>query len=237
MNVVISQPMFLPWVGLFEQMRLADVFVHYDDVQIPQGRSFISRVQLKGPTGTSWLTAPIDKRRSGRLINQCYYVDDGKWRVAHLNVLSDYYRNTPGYVDMFRLVEEIYGYQDNNIANFNKHGLGVIADYLGLSPKFVSSSELGIEGVSTERLVSICKSLGASRYITGLGALRYIDYSQFDAIGISLEYMSYQVKKYDQKHGSFTPYVSVLDAIACCGSEAVNLLVSESIYWKDFVNE
>ena len=38
-TVVISQPMFLPWVGLFEQARHADVWFHYDDVQLPQGRS------------------------------------------------------------------------------------------------------------------------------------------------------------------------------------------------------
>ena len=29
--VVISQPMFLPWIGLFEQVKVADHFVHYDD--------------------------------------------------------------------------------------------------------------------------------------------------------------------------------------------------------------
>ena len=45
MNLVVSQPMFLPWIGLFEQVRLADRFIHYDDVQLPQGRSFISRVK------------------------------------------------------------------------------------------------------------------------------------------------------------------------------------------------
>ena len=51
--------MFFPWVGLFEQIRLANVFVHYDDVQLPQGRSFTTRVQLKAPTGVHWLTMPV----------------------------------------------------------------------------------------------------------------------------------------------------------------------------------
>ena len=44
--VVISQPMLFPWVGMFEQIRLADVYVHYTDVQFSKG-SFVNRVQIK----------------------------------------------------------------------------------------------------------------------------------------------------------------------------------------------
>ena len=54
-TVVISQPMYFPWIGIFEQIRLADVFVFYDDVQFTRG--FINRVQYKTPQGTGWITA------------------------------------------------------------------------------------------------------------------------------------------------------------------------------------
>ena len=65
MKVVISQPMFFPWVGFLEQMRLADVYVHYDDVQFSKG-SFTNRVQIKTPEGFIWLTAPLRNLRAGR---------------------------------------------------------------------------------------------------------------------------------------------------------------------------
>ena len=55
-RVVVSQTMFFPWIGLFEQVRLADVFVHYDDVQFARG--FMNRVQVKVADGWRWLTAP-----------------------------------------------------------------------------------------------------------------------------------------------------------------------------------
>ena len=63
-TVVISQPMFFPWVGIFEQIRLADIFVHFDDVQLPWGSSFINRVQIKTKDGIKWLTIPIRKTSS-----------------------------------------------------------------------------------------------------------------------------------------------------------------------------
>ena len=45
-TVVISQPMYFPWVGMLEQMALADVWVHLDDAQFSKG-GFFNRVQIK----------------------------------------------------------------------------------------------------------------------------------------------------------------------------------------------
>ncbi len=56
--VVISQPMLFPWAGMFEQIRLADVYVHYPDVQFSKG-SFTNRVQVKTAGGSRWLTLPL----------------------------------------------------------------------------------------------------------------------------------------------------------------------------------
>jgi hypothetical protein len=32
-TLVVLQPGYLPWLGFFDQLRRADVFVYYDDVQ------------------------------------------------------------------------------------------------------------------------------------------------------------------------------------------------------------
>lgn len=233
-TVVISQPMFIPWVGLFEQLKLADFFVHYDDVQLPQGRSFMSRVEIKGPSGPIWLSAPIDRRSSGKTINDTYLVGDSDWRDRHLRTLQHCYGKAPFFKTMFEMADAIYGYPSNNLASFNRHAIELIAGRLHLTPTFVASSDLGIGGSSTLRLVNICRHLGADSYVTGLGALNYLDYSQFEDRGISVRYMDYMKVKYPQLHGEFTPYVSILDAVANCGSGASKLICSTSTYWKEF---
>ena len=58
MNIVGSQPMFLPWIGFFEQIKLADVFVHDDEVELSRP-SFTTRVQVKTDRGSAWLSEPI----------------------------------------------------------------------------------------------------------------------------------------------------------------------------------
>ena len=233
-TVVISQPMFIPWVGLFEQVKLSDVFIHYDDVQLPQGRSFMSRVQIKTPAGVSWLTAPINRTHSGNLIGETFLVSYTDWRNNHLKRLQHCYAQAPFFDLMFEIANEIYAYSSNNLAAFNRHAIERISNWLGLAPQFICSSDLGIGGSSTQRLVELCRHFGADTYVTGLGALNYLDYSQFESNKISVRYMAYEMKPYPQLYGEFTPYVSILDAIANSGDKAFELICSNSTYWKEY---
>ena len=107
MNVVISQPMFFPWVGMFEQVRLADHFVFYDDVQFSKG-SFVNRVQIKTATGIKWLTVPLKGLSLGQRI-QDVQVDGAKnWQRQHIDMLKQAYAQAPGLKDMLALVQEVH---------------------------------------------------------------------------------------------------------------------------------
>lgn len=233
--LVVSQPMFLPWIGLFEQARLSDIFVHYDDVQMPQGRSFMTRVQIKSKQGISWLTAPVDHVRSGRRINDIVLFDDTDWRSRHLATLRHAYARAPHFKLMLAVAEAIYQSASNRLAEFNIGAFEYICRWLGLSPQFIRSSSLGVPGSSTVRLIDLCERTGCDVYTTGHGALRYLDHDSFEQRKISVRYIDYKKLRYPQSGGEFTPYVSILDAIAYCGEKTRELVRSESVYWKDFV--
>lgn len=229
--------MFFPWVGLFEQIKLSDVFVHYDDVQFPQGRSFISRVQIKTNSGVNWLTAPVSRAKSGRLINQTVLVSDSEWRTHHLQTLKHSYAKAPFFDEMYELAKEIYSLPSDNLSSFNCNCIEKISSYLDIKTKFFKSSDIGCSSSSSEKLLELCLHFGAKNYITGLGAINYLDYSIFENNSIKVNYMSYEKKTYPQLHGEFTPFVSVLDAIANLGKNTSSLICSNAVYWKDFVNE
>ncbi|SVE18770.1 uncharacterized protein METZ01_LOCUS471624, partial [marine metagenome] len=80
--VVISQPMYFPWVGMLEQMRLADVFVYLDDAQFSKG-GFFNRVQVKTEQGTPWLTVPLAENKLGQALNQSRLATHD-WHRKHL---------------------------------------------------------------------------------------------------------------------------------------------------------
>jgi hypothetical protein len=233
-TVVISQPMFLPWVGLFEQARHADVWLHYDDVQLPQGRYFTTRVQIKTADGVAWLTAPVDRKRSGKMINETVFTSDD-WRSKHLKTIQHAYGKAPHFDLMFGLVEKIYGLKTDSLAEFNVHGFETIARFLGLRCEFRRSSVSGVAGASTQRLVDLCASAGATAYVTGHGALKYLEYEKFEARGIDVRYIDYRLAEYPQRHGEFTPFVSIIDPLANVGGAARDLVVSPTVSWRDFV--
>jgi len=229
--------MFLPWAGLFEQIRLADVFVHYEDVNLPRGRSFIHRVQIKTPRGQQWLSADLDRRNSGTHINQTLFKKASGWRERHLNLLHENYRHARHYNLMREIVSAIYACETTNLAEFNRTAIEFLADRLGLSADFQTSPSLSIPGKGGERLLEICRYFGAREYITGHGAANYLDHELFEKHGIAVSYMDYQKQSYEQLHGDFIPYVSILDAIANIGEDAGNLLVSGAIPWREYIHE
>jgi hypothetical protein len=233
-TLVVSQPMFLPWVGLFEQVRLADVFVHYDDVQLPQGRSFISRVQLKSANGVFWLTVPIDHTHSGKMITEMALSKAENWRDKHLRTIRHAYARRPYFDLMFGLVEKIYSQPTDRLAEFNITGIEHIAHWLGLAPRFMRSSAMGVAGAGTERLVDLCEAANCDVYVTGHGAQNYLKHDRFEEQGISTRYMDYRKVPYEQGYAEFTPFVSILDAIANCGERTRDLLCSDAVYWRDF---
>jgi len=237
MNIVISQPFFLPWVGLFEQMRLADVFVHYDDVQMPTGKNFCNRVQIKTRNGTQWLSIPIQHQGKIAKINEIKISHAEDWKKKHIATISDHYSNAPFYTELMEVLDAVYALSPSDLlSDFTIHSLEIVADYLGMNRTWARSSEIDVPGKSTQRLVDICRRFHASTYITGLGALNYIDYDLFEENRVKLRYMDYQKQPYPQLHGEFTPFVSVIDLIANCGKKGIKYVCSDSVYWKDFIH-
>jgi hypothetical protein len=236
-KIVISQPMFFPWVGIFEQMRLSDVFIHYDSVLLPQGRSFVTRVRVKAHQGKGWLTLPVMRKGLGRqTINSVQAVDSTDWRKSHLRTLQMEYARAPYRDDMLALVEEVYLLKTSCCSELNIAAAEKIANYFELPCQFVRSSDYPFQGGKCEKLINLIRTLGGDIYITGHGALNYMDYELFEANHIQVKFMNYQLIPYPQLHGVFDPYVSILDLIANQGKAGKRFIASEAVNWKEFTS-
>lgn len=238
MKLVISQPMFFPWVGFFEQISLCDSYVHYDDVQYSKG-GFTNRVQVKSPTGSKWLTVPLKSLHLGQRIDEVQIDNRRNWRESHFDLLKLCYESAPYYADMVRIVEDIYAKDWEFINDLAQASLNIVCDYFDLlaGKHFVRIRDLSIGGVSSKRVFETVLKVGATTYITGHGASKYLDHNIFADAGLKVEYMNYKKTPYPQLNGEFNPYVSILDLIANVGKDGVNWLHSGTIDWKDFGNE
>lgn len=228
--------MFFPWIGLFEQIRLPDVYVHYDDVQFPQGRSFISRVQIKTINGQQWLTAPVI-RNSQSFIKDVHLDNSQPWRKKHLKTLRFNYTKAVYMEEMLKIVNEVYDFEPQYLSKLNIYAIEKITKYFGFKTKFVFSSDFNISGKGSDKLLGIISELDGEVYITGHGASNYIDHNLFELNGVKVEYMNYQKFSYPQLYGQFNPHVSILDLIANVGKKGIKYMKSQTINWRDFLNE
>lgn len=238
MKIIISQPMYFPWKGLFEQIRLADIFIFFDDVQFTRGKNFINRVELKGPKGQIWMTVPVYKKGNRLMnINQMRCNNQDNWKSDHLKMFTLNYKKAPYFKEAYEILEGVLNSDDDNLANITIDSVKRCAKYFNLKTKFITSSSLGISGKSNERLIKTIKRFGGTVYITGHGGRKYLDYEQFESNNIKVYFMDYQKIIYPQLWGKFETYVSILDLIANLGEKGRNYLNSPSIYWKTFLRK
>lgn len=229
--------MLFPWVGLLEQIRLSDIFVHYDDVQFSKG-GFVNRVQVKVPQGIAWMTVPLQGLHLGQKIDEVDCKPVSEWKGRHIELLERSFAGAPHAEDAIRMALDVYGMEHSSIGSLARASMLALVDYFSLSErgKFVDVRGLGISGSSSERVLAVVKHFGADIYVTGHGASKYLDHSLFEREGVAVEYMKYASRPYPQLHGQFTPFVSALDLVANCGREGIGYICSETINWRDFKN-
>jgi hypothetical protein len=231
-RAVILQPQFFPWRGVFEQIRLADQYVHLDDVALPQGRSFITRVQIKTAQGPHWLTVPV--KHGPNTIKEIRTDENQGWRKKHIKTLQTTYSRAPFCDEMLALVGGIYAQETDSLCAINIAAIEAISRYLGLKCSFARASDFPSTTRGTERLVELSAKLGASHYLTGHGALNYLTPEPFEALGVSVQIIAYRRSPYPQLYEGFDPHVSILDLIANTGQKAAAYLESNSQEWREY---
>lgn len=209
----IHQPNFFPWLGYFDKIKKANIFVFLDDVQnIKTGSSWVNRTKLNAFGKEKWYTCPIVRSTGVIPINQVTFADS-KWKENFLNFLSSYYKNYTNVKNGLKLVEElIYKKDYQYIADMNQDIIIHLSYHFGCESQFVYKSSLKIDSKSTQMLIDVCNAVGADTYLCGGGASGYQDDNMFENSDIHLVYQNYCLVPYgDMK--VFLPGLSVIDYI------------------------
>ena len=217
-------------------VRLADVYVHYTDVQFSKG-SFVNRVQIKTMSGTKWLTVPLKGLSLGQHIEAVEINDAIDWRSNHIRQLTQAYAGAPFKEEMLAVVRRVYDTTAKTIDELAINSLNAVLEYFDLAKntRFLDSRNMNIAGCSSQRVLDIVHAVGGNIYITGHGAKKYLDHELFERNGVKVEYIEYKKTAYPQLHGKFTPYVSILDLMANVGQAGNSIIHSGTKYWRECI--
>lgn len=224
MRVAILQPNYIPWRGYFDFFKLCDTFVFYDDVQYTKN-DWRNRNLIKTPDGVQWMSIPVNDvgRMSKGLLIRDVTMHQNEWQTRHLNLVDANYRDAPYYGEIRQMLAEAYAEERESLHRLCKALIAKVNDYLGIKTRMLSSSDLGFQDLApTDRLVAICRHLGATEYLSGDAARDYLEVEKFGDIRVL--WHRYHERAYPQLWGDFVSRVSIVDTLMNCGPKTHDII-------------
>jgi hypothetical protein len=225
--VAVVQSNYIPWKGYFDLINMADEFVLYDDMQYTR-RDWRNRNYIKTAKGLEWLTIPVDvKGKYFQKIRETR-VNEPDWAKAHWKTIVHNYGKAPHFAEFREVFEDLYlGCTEEMLSRINFRFIEAVCGILGIRTKLSWSMDYELVDGKTQRLLGLCKSTGASHYLSGPAARGYLEEDLFAAEGIAVSYMEYSgYPEYPQLHGEFQHGVTILDLLFNAGRDSPRYMKS-----------
>jgi hypothetical protein len=222
MRVTIHQPQFLPWLGYLDKIDQADLFVVLDTVQFKKNE-WQNRNRIRTAQGWQWLTVPV-LQKFGQTMAEVRINDRVDWRSKHLRALDMHYARAPWSTHYMQGLHQLYDESWDRLRDLNVAVIRWLLGAFGITTPLRLASELEPQDPKsdpTDRLIEICRAVGAKTYLAGSGAQDYMDISRFKRSGIGFVIQEFHHPTYPQCYTPFLPAMAAVDLLLNCGDTAL----------------
>ena len=234
-RIAIMQPYFLPYLGYWQLIDCADTFVIYDDIQFTK-KGWIHRNRYLNNGSDQIFTLPLKKDSDyldvvERSLADSWVTEKNKLKKK----IEGAYRNAPKFDEGMSIFEECLSFESSNVFEFIYNSVKVVIESLDIKTELKVSSHVGdTKGLKgKDRVLEICKILGATEYINPIGGQDLYKRADFESSGIELKFHKIGDVSYDQMQKEFLPSLSVLDMLMFVGVENVKKELS-SFEFREF---
>ncbi len=213
LTAAIMQPYFLPYIGYFQLIDAADLFVVYDQVKYTKS-GWINRNRLLIDGRDATFSLPLKHASDALDVCDRDLADDFAPDKL-LNQFAGAYRRAPYFAAAFPIVEQVARCEERNLFRFLYHSIVTICEHLGITTKVVPSSEIVIDGRprGQDRVLAICEAVGATVYVNAIGGLQLYSRDGFRERGIALKFIRSRPFEYAQLGNGFVPWLSIVDVL------------------------
>jgi hypothetical protein len=214
MRLVCQQPNYFPWLGYFEQIASADIFIYLDTVQwIRQGRQHRTRVL---GAEKHWLTLPVHGHgHRGKSFREMEVDQSRNWPRRQWQMLRSLYGKAPYFASQLEpVIRPFFERADEKkfLYDLCAESVGLVCEFLRLETPSARASDFPDYGAKSERLIALCREFSADEYYSGLGATRYLDLAAFRAADIRVRWQHFRSLRPDEPLRAAD--LSVLDWLA-----------------------
>jgi len=223
------QPYIFPYIGYFQLLNAVDEFVIYDNIQYTK-KGWINRNRILVNGKDKLFTIPLKKGSDYLDIKERFLSDDVQTHQKKLlNLINQNYKKAPYFDSIYPLVESVISYDESNLFSFLGNSIRVLAKHLQINTKIIVSSSIDASHYlkGAERVVDICKRVGASQYFNPIGGTELYDVNEFSGEGIELHFVKTKPLVYPQFKNEFVPMLSIIDVMMFNSSEQVIAMLNE----------
>jgi hypothetical protein len=211
MKLAIMQPYFLPYIGYFQLINAVDVFVFLDDVNFIKS-GWINRNRILNHGLPHIFTLDLVKPSQNKLINETIRKDNTEKLIKTIQFC---YGKAPGFLKVFPLLQKILRSQKLNLAKFASNSIEETCAFIGLKKKILFSSKIEKDSSlrAQNKIIEICKLLGANQYINFSSGRYLYSYDFFKNNNIQLSFIKTDSIIYKQFSNEFIPDLSIIDIL------------------------
>jgi hypothetical protein len=234
--VVPHQPQFMPWIGFFNKASMGDIYLIHDVDQYKK-ETFENRnkIRLKNKEGWDWITVPVSSPNKSKHIPIAEMrFAQPNWKRKALKKIELSYGRAPFFKEYFPKIVEIYDFETQSLLEFNVNAIKAFFKILDINIPVYRSSEMiakghKLEGQSTDAVVSMASWFEADVLVAGVMGKTYLEVEKFEEANCKLVFQDFKHPTYNQHHGEFLPYMSIVDLLFNEG-EAAKGLIGEPNY-------
>lgn len=230
-----NQPYFIPYIGYWQLISAVDVFIISDDYNYING-GWINRNRILEKGRPKYFNIEISHASSNKKISDLNISSEIFNKDKKLMQLRNVYRKAPYFDIGYTLMQEIFNYEELNLANFLEYSIKRICGYLEIQTKFVKSSSIphNCELKKEYKIFDQCKFVGADIYINAIGGQTMYSFDQFEQQGIRLGFLQTNDIEYKQLWYEFVPNLSIIDVIMFNSKvEIKRMLQQYTILWDE----
>jgi hypothetical protein len=159
-----------------------------------------------------YFSIPVARHTQKTLISEVRISDQYSPNKLY-NRIKNSYSNSVGWSDFTSNIYQVLNYPTENLNELVENSIRVFASTLGIATDICRLSELEVPSnlSGEERVIAICKSLGASQYINPPGGKNLYSCPTFARSDIELLFLHPILKEYPQNLGKYESHLSVLD--------------------------
>lgn len=228
MKLGIMQPYFVPYIGYWQLINTVDTYIIYDDVNYIKG-GWINRNRILVNEEVKYFNVQLDGASPNKLINEISVSRNEAVIKKNLRILESAYGKAPYFKEAYPVIKDILFCESNNLADYLVYSIEKVCQYLNITTQLIRSSDIPKDNNlrGQEKVLEICRLLGAKEYYNAIGGRTLYSYDDFKKEGINLKFLQSNDIVYQQYGNEFISNLSIIDVMMFNSQEKIGYYLNE----------